>query len=118
MARPSFELTPEILEKVESMASRGLTHAQICLCIGCSETTLYKMKRKFTQFTEAIKKGQAKGLMNVSNKLYQKALAGDNTCMIFYLKSRGGEPWQEGVVQNEDSEQITEVVYTVVKGYK
>jgi hypothetical protein len=42
---------------------------------------------------KAINQGRAKGLAEIANRLYQKALEGDNTCMIFYLKAQGG--WSE-----------------------
>ena len=57
------------LNKVESLASRGLTQQQIADALGISRTTLYGRIKESEQFEQAIKKGQAKGVASVSNKL-------------------------------------------------
>ena len=116
MARPAFKITDQVLADVEKHAALGLTMSQICLCIGCCETTLYKKKRQFTQFTQAIKKGQAKSLATISSVLYNKAKNGDNTCIIFFLKCRGGDQWNENSKdKGEEDTAITEITYTVIK---
>jgi hypothetical protein len=65
------------LEKVEELASRGLTNDQIAAALGISETTLYKSQRQLTQFSESIKKGRAKGIGQVANALFEAALDGN-----------------------------------------
>ena len=81
------------LTKVEELAAQGLTNAQIPHCLGISETTLYDKKNQLTEFSETIKKGKAKGIQKVSNALFEAALSGNVTAMIFYLKVRAG--WKE-----------------------
>jgi hypothetical protein len=44
---------------------------------------------------EAIKRGKAKGIVTITNALYEKAKEGDNTAMIFYLKNRAG--WRDKI---------------------
>ena len=44
---------------------------------------------------DAIKKGRAEGLNKVSNALFEKAIQGNVTAMIYYLKVRGRENWSE-----------------------
>jgi len=49
------------------------------------------------------KKGRAKAIGSVSKSLLQKAIAGDNTAAIFYLKTQAG--WKEtSVVDNTSSD--------------
>ena len=52
-----------------------------------------------TRFMESIKRGRSKGMQDITNALYEKALSGDNTSMIFYLKHRDRENWGEQVVE-------------------
>ncbi len=76
------------LTKVEVLASQGLTNDQIAAAPGISETTLYKSQRQLTQFSESIKKGRARGIGQIANALFEAAIAGNVTAMIFFLKSR------------------------------
>src|SRR5919106_1013113 len=95
MAKNGLRRNPWIpdLAKVEELASQGLTNAQIAACLGICEDTLYTKQRQLTEFSEAIKKGRARGIQKVSNALFEAAINGNVTAMIFYLKSRAG--WAE-----------------------
>ena len=42
---------------------------------------------------QAIKKGRAQGIEKVSNALFNKAVQGNVTAMIYYLKVRDRENW-------------------------
>ena len=81
------------LAKVEKLAARGLTNEQIAACLGICESTLYDKKKVFLEFSEAIKKGKASGVQQVSNALFEAALSGNVTAMIFFLKTKAG--WKE-----------------------
>jgi hypothetical protein len=81
--------------KAQEMASRGLTVAQIASCLGISETTLYKKQNEYAEFMDAIKKGRAEGINQVSNALFDKATQGNVTAMFYYLKTRDRENWGE-----------------------
>lgn len=86
------------LSKVEELASLGLTHEQIADSLGISQTTLYTRK-KSEDFAGAIKKGQAKGIAHVTNKLREQIDEGNMTAAIFFLKTRAG--WKETqVIEN------------------
>jgi predicted transcriptional regulator len=82
-------------DKAREMASRGLTAAQIASCLGISETTLYKKQNEYAEFMDAIKKGRTEGINQVSNALFEKAIQGNVTAMIYYLKTRDRENWGE-----------------------
>lgn len=94
--KPKIEID---LTEVERLASLGLTQEQIAAALGICEKTLRNRKKENTDFTDAIKSGQAKGIGAVANVLYEKAMGGDVASLIFYLKARGG--WKE-TVRNEN----------------
>ena len=90
VGRPRFEITPEVCEKVENLSAQGLTVDQIALVLGVSHWTIYERQNEYPDFSDALKRGRGKGVANVTNALYTKAVDGDNTAMIFYLKNRAG----------------------------
>ena len=93
--RPAWIPTNSICEQAREMASRGLTVSQISDCLGISESTLYGKQNEYKEFMDAIKKGRAEGLNQVSNALFEKATQGNVTAMIYYLKVRDRENWGE-----------------------
>ena len=95
MSRPLWNPTPTDCDKARKMASRGLTVAQIASCLGISETTLYKKQNEYAEFMDAIKRGRAEGINQVSNALFEKATQGNVTAMMYYLKTRDRENWGE-----------------------
>jgi hypothetical protein len=69
--------------------------AQIPDYSGICEATLYAKQIEHTEFLDAIKKGRAEGLNKASNALFEKATQGNVTAMIYYLKVRNRENWDE-----------------------
>ena len=90
------------LKQVESLAANGLTDEQIASALGISRTTLSNRKRENEQFVLAIKRGKAKGIALVTNKLMESIKGGNITGMIFFLKTQAG--WKETNVQEENKE--------------
>ena len=78
------------LAKVESLAANGLTHEQIAAALGISERTLRSRKGEIADFADAIKRGKAKGIALVTNKLMESIKGGNMTGMIFFLKTQAG----------------------------
>ena len=95
VGRPKFVVTKEMCDKAEAYAAQGLTQEQIAMALGIGLSTLYEKQNEFIEFAEAIKRGKGKGIQTITNRLYEKALEGDNTAMIFYLKNRAG--WQDKI---------------------
>ena len=85
------------LKQVESLAANGLTQEQIAAALGISESTLHKRKQENPEFTAAIKRGKAKGIALVTNKLMESIKGGNMTAMIFFLKTQAG--WKEPASQ-------------------
>lgn len=109
--KPKIEID---LKQVETLAANGLTQQQIADALGISERTFRDRKSNSAEFAEAIKRGKAKGIAIVTNKLMEKVKAGNVTAMIFFLKSQAG--WKEN--QAVDFNLSTEVKPKVYKSLK
>ena len=93
MARPKKEL-PD-LGQIEALASKGLNEEQIASALGISYSTLRRHKASNEQLQAALKKGKAPGIADVSSALYDAAVGGNVTAMIFYLKNRSPDSWRD-----------------------
>jgi len=111
LGRPKWIPDELTCRKAQEMASKGLTVMQIAHCLGVSHTTVYERQNEYPEFAEAIKKGRAEGISQVANKLFEKAVDGDNTCIIFYLKNRDRESWGDQYV--EPVQEIPQINITV-----
>ena len=88
-------ITEEFLAKVEHLAARGLSQRQVCHALGFSETWWYDAKQKNSDISDSFKRGQAKGLAEVSNAIYEQALSGSTGAACFFLKSRDPDRWSD-----------------------
>ena len=88
-------ITEDFLEKVEHLATRGLSQQQVCHALGFSETWWYDAKQKNSDISESFKRGQAKGLAEVSNAIYEQALNGSTGAACFFLKNRDPDRWSD-----------------------
>ena len=106
---------------VTSWARDGLTDLQIAHNLGISEDTFYTYKNKYTEFSEALKKGKEVIDFEVENALLKRALGykydeitkelvdgvmvetkrvtkevqPDTTAQIFWLKNRKPKEWRD-----------------------
>ena len=51
--------------------------------------------KKIAEISESFKRGQAKGLVEVSNAIYEQALHGSTGAACFYLKNRDPDQWSD-----------------------
>ena len=87
--------TQEFFEQIEHHASRGLSQQQICHALGISETWWYEAKHKNPEISESFKKGQAQGIGEVSNAIFEQALNGSTAAACFFLKNRDPDRWSD-----------------------
>ena len=85
--RPAHVPTEETRALVKTWAQVGTTQPVISRELGISEDTLQK------HYRDELDEASSRGVANVASNLYSKAMAGDTTAMIFYLKTRGR--WSE-----------------------
>ena len=73
---PKYEqwLEPDNLIKLEGWARNGLTDEQIAHNIGINRTTLYAWKAKYTDFSNALKRGKEVIDIMVENALLKSAM--------------------------------------------
>ena len=57
--------------------------------LGVSRTTVYKFMEDHPTVKQSLSEAREKMIDNVESKLYSKALDGDTTAMIFFLKTQG-----------------------------
>lgn len=124
MGRGKYEewLTEDGLTKIEAWARDGLTDEQIAHNIGITTTTLYDWKKKYSAFSDALKKGKEVVDIQVENALLKRALGysytettrerlengkmevtktvtkevqPDTTAQIFWLKNRRPDRWRD-----------------------
>ena len=87
--------TPEKLAVLKGWAISGLTREDIAKNIGISRSLLYEWQASNQDIAEALKLGASEADCRVVNALYEKALNGDTTAMIFWLKNRMSKQWRE-----------------------
>ena len=91
VGRPKFEVTEEVLQRTERAMAQGLTKEQCAAALGISRSKFFEIQEQNVDFLDAIKSGEAEGIQQVTNALYDKATVDrDNTAMIFFLKNRAG----------------------------
>ena len=88
-------LTDEGLTLLEGWARQGQLDVDIARHIGINVATLYGWKNRFPEINEALKKGKEVIDFEVENALLNKALGGDTTAMIFWLKNRMPKHWRD-----------------------
>ena len=114
-------LTPEGLLKIEGWAQDGLTDEQIAKNIGISRSTLNVWKDRYSDISDALKKGKDVIDRQVENALLKRALGyeyeevkekfedgvitertvtkkevvPDTTAQIFWLKNRKPDKWRD-----------------------
>lgn len=81
MAKGKYEywLTPEGLLKLEAWARDGLIDEQISSNIGISRETLYQWKNKYSDISDALKRGKEVVDIQVENALLKRALGYEYT---------------------------------------
>lgn len=88
-------LTKDGLIRIQGWARDGLTDEQIAHNMGITAKTLYEWKNKYSKIRDSLKETKEIVDRAVENALYQKALSGDTTAMIFWLKNRKYHEWRD-----------------------
>ena len=90
-------LTADGLLLIEGWARSGLTDEQIAENMGINVRTLYRWKNEEERICQSLKKSKEIADFRVENALYESALGGNVTAMIFWLKNRKPDMWREKV---------------------
>lgn len=100
-------LQPDNSILLQGWARDGLTDAQIAGKIGINVATLYEWKKRYPKINDALKKGKEVVDYAVESALLKKALSGDTTAMIFWLKNRRPDKWRDKPEATGEGELLT-----------
>lgn len=112
MAKGKYEYwrSADGLILLEGWARDGLTNEQIARNIGVNQDTLYRWKNDFPEISEALKKGKDVVDFEVENALLKKAMQGDVTAQIFWLKNRKADKWRDKPESVKEEQEPVKVV--------
>jgi hypothetical protein len=97
-----FEWTPALFKKIEQLAAQQLRQEDIAYCIGLNPSTLSEFKAKMPDLADAIKRGRAKGLADVTKALLAESKRKTGRIeRIFIMKARGG--WRDDGRSTDDN---------------
>jgi hypothetical protein len=112
-----WEVTDEVLERIATLATRGLSKEQICYALDISPDTLERRSKENVEtgaaVADAIKRGRAKGIAVIVNKSFEFAQDPKNVAdRLFWLKNQAG--WRDAQ-SHEHSGPEGKPIETVVK---
>lgn len=87
--RSPYEPTEAHRRMVGTLRGAGVGIDTIAQLLNVAKSTIEK------HFRQELLTGKDIVVARVSARVVQKALAGDNTCMQFYLRCHGGEQWRD-----------------------
>ena len=90
--RPPRVLTEKEIHQVESLAA-VLSIDQMADYLSISQKTFQQILKRQDGVSTAYKKGRSNAIGSVAKGLIRKAMDGDTTSAIFYLKTQAG--WKE-----------------------
>lgn len=100
-------LEPDKLSLLEGWKRNGLTDAQIANNMGISLSTLDKWKRRYVQIRQSLKVGHEAANLIVERELFQKAVKGNTTAMIFWLKNNWRDKYNDSELSPEERKLAT-----------
>ena len=112
-SKVKYWLTSDGLTLLAGWARDGLTDEQIANNMNLSVATLYNYKNKHLEILEALKKNKDIVDYEVENALLKKALNGDTTAQIFWLKNRQSQKWKDR--QDKDNSNALEKLDMVLE---
>ena len=80
---------------VAGLRRRGFTLQEVAQTIGKSVRTLGRWSRQYPEMRAALKEGVDASDARVESSLFDKALSGDVTACIFWLKNRRPDAWRD-----------------------
>lgn len=104
VGRPTLYLA-EYDEQARKLCLLGATDEEMATFFDVTEATIQNWKRAHPSFFASIKAGREVADMNVVETLYNKAINGDTTAQIFWMKNRRSKNWRDRQPDEETSKQ-------------
>ena len=104
MAKGRYQkwLENDNLVLLQGWKRNGLTDEQIANNIGVTPRTLENWKKKYVQIFRALKVGKEQANFAVEGKLFQRAMSGNTTAMIFWLKNNWRDKYNDSELSPEE----------------
>lgn len=137
--RPT-KFSKSVQEKVEMLALRGFTDAEMAKILDITEQTFNNWKKAHPNFFESLKDWKLRADEKVERSLYERACGyshpedkifndggkplvvptvkhypPDSTSMIFWLKNRIPDRWRDKVERNGNDMSISEALAEVIE---
>jgi len=103
MAKLKWEQVESKLVLVEGWARDGLTDEQIAKNLGISKDTFYQYKKRYSDFSDSLKRGKEIVDYEVENALLKNALNGNITAQIYWLNNRKPKRWKNKRNEEENN---------------
>lgn len=84
-----------VAEQTQELALQGKTDEEISAELGVSRSTLALWKVRHPEFSDALKAWKSEADDQIEHSLYRRALGGDTTAQIFWLKNRRKDDWRD-----------------------
>lgn len=109
MAKGQYQkwLEDDNLILLQGWKRNGLTDEQIAHNIGVTPRTLENWKNKYVQIFRALKVGKEQANFAVEGKLFQRAMSGNTTAMIFWLKNNWRDKYNDSELSPEERKLAT-----------
>lgn len=85
----------EYRELAKNYCLLGATDIDLARFFGVTDRTVKTWRRTHPEFAEACEAGKARADALVARSLYDRALGGDTTACIFWLKNRQKHAWRD-----------------------
>lgn len=116
MGRPS-DYQPEYDDQAKRLCLLGAIDAELAEFFDVSEQTINAWKKANPTFLESLKAGKLEADAKVVSALYDAAIDGDTTAMIFWLKNRRPKNWKDKLnLAGSDGDGPLEVVIRHIGG--
>lgn len=113
MGRPS-PYRPEYDEQARKLCLLGATDMEMATFFEVTEPTIQAWKKAHPNFFISIKAGREVADMNVVQTLYEKAMNGDTTAQIFWMKNRRSKNWRD---RQPDEDVKTQPINVTIKNF-
>ena len=92
--RPS-KYKPEFVEQARKYCELGATYEELAKYFSVDVAQIKRWSHVHDDFRAALKVGKDAADERVERSLYQRALGGDTTACIFWLKNRRSDLWRD-----------------------
>ena len=99
-------LAPEKLLVIRNWRRHGLTVEEVAKNIGVARQTLSRWSKDYKDIHDALKTGKSEAVALVENKLFLKAMSGNLTAIIFWLKNNARDMYNDSQLSSEEIKQV------------